>query len=34
MITWGLWAMRRSPNDNDGKISLNKALEKINNKKP
>jgi hypothetical protein len=26
--------MRRSPNDNDGKISLNKALEKINNKKP
>jgi hypothetical protein len=26
--------VRRSPNDNDGKISLNKALEKINNKKP
>ena len=33
MITWGLWALRRSINDNDGKISLNKALEKINNKK-
>ena len=34
MITWGLWAMRRSPNDNDGKMSLNKALEKIKHKKP
>ena len=34
MITWGLWAMRRSPNDNDGKMSLNKALEKISHKKP
>ena len=33
MITWGLWALRRSINDNDGKISLNKALQKINNKK-
>ena len=33
MITWGLWAMRRSPNDNDGKMSLNKALEKISHKK-
>ena len=34
MITWGLWAMRRSPYDNDGKMSLNKALDKANNKKP
>ena len=34
MITWGLWAMRRSPNNNDGKMSLNRALKKVSNKKP
>ena len=33
MITWGLWALRRSPNDNDGKWALNKAKEQIKNKK-
>ena len=33
MIKWGLWAMRKSQNDNDGKMSLNKAIEKISNKK-
>jgi len=34
MITWGLWAMRRSPNNNDGEMSINSALKKVNNKKP
>jgi thiamine kinase-like enzyme len=33
MITWGLWALKRSPNDNDGKMALNKAKEQIKNKK-
>ncbi len=33
MITWGLWALRRSPNDNDGIMALNQAKEQIKNKK-
>ena len=27
MITWGLWALKRSPDDNDGKSSLLKAIK-------
>ena len=27
MITWGLWALKRSPNDNDGKKALQKAIK-------
>ena len=26
MITWGLWALKRSPEDNDGKSALLKAI--------
>ena len=27
MITWGLWALRRSPNDNDGLMAINNAIK-------
>ena len=27
MITWGLWALKRSPEDNDGKNALQKAIK-------
>ena len=27
MITWGLWALKRSPKDNDGHRALNKAIK-------
>ena len=26
MITWGLWALKRSPKDNNGKNALLKAI--------
>jgi len=33
MITWGLWALKRSPDDNDGNNSLIKAINLATNKK-
>ena len=27
MITWGLWALRRSPNDNGGLMAINNAIK-------
>jgi thiamine kinase-like enzyme len=33
MITWGLWALKRSPNDNDGQAALNKAINLCKDKK-
>ena len=33
MITWGLWALKRSPNDNDGQVALNKAIKLCKDKK-
>ena len=33
MITWGLWALKRSPEDNDGKNALSKAIYLGTNKK-
>ena len=33
MITWGLWALKRSPDDNDGKNTLLKAINLGTNKK-
>ena len=33
MITWGLWALKRSPEDNDGKNALLKAINLGSNKK-
>jgi hypothetical protein len=33
MITWGLWALKRSPEDNDGKNALLKAINLGTNKK-
>jgi hypothetical protein len=33
MITWGLWALKRSPKDNDGHRALNKAIKLCNDKK-
>jgi len=33
MITWGLWALKRSPEDNDGKKALQKAIKLGINKK-
>jgi thiamine kinase-like enzyme len=27
MITWGLWALKRSPNDNDGLMAINNAIK-------
>jgi hypothetical protein len=34
MITWGLWALKRDPKDNDGKNTLLKAINLGTNKKP
>ena len=33
MITWGLWALKRSPEDNDGKNALLKAINLGTDKK-
>ena len=33
MITWGLWALKRCPNDKDGVTALHKALSHTKNKK-
>ena len=33
MITWGLWALKRSPEDNDGKNALLKAINLVTYKK-
>tara|TARA_B110000858_G_C17520946_1_gene344802 strand:+ start:26 stop:277 length:252 start_codon:yes stop_codon:yes gene_type:complete len=33
MITWGLWALKRSPNDDDSVMTLNKAIRYSENKK-
>jgi len=33
MITWGLWALKRSPNDNNGQIALSKAIKLCKDKK-
>ena len=33
MITWGLWALKRYPNDKDGVTALHKALSHTKNKK-
>ena len=33
MITWGLWALKRSPNDNDGNSALLKAIKSSTSKK-
>ncbi len=27
MITWGLWALKRSPDDNDGLKAINNAIK-------
>ena len=27
MITWGLWALKRSPNDSDGLMAINNAIK-------
>jgi hypothetical protein len=33
MITWGLWALKRSPEDNDGKNALLRAIKLVADKK-
>ena len=33
MITWGLWALRKSPNENNGEMALKQAINLTQNKK-